>query len=154
MFVCFSRTPYRVKVTMLLPISSYSKGSDHNTAGTGQERTTIPRRHCACRTVTGRPGINVRPCGVTPSERHAELRRRGGRARPAGRDAGVAGGLALPRSDPGARGGRVQRWGRAVLGESGAARASAQPVGRGGRGLGASPSAALPAPHAVGQAHW
>lgn len=75
------------------------------------------------------------------------------RAGPAGWDAGMAVGRARPLPGPGARGPRAPRGELAALGRAGAARASAEPVGSRGRELGAPPSAALPAPHAVGQAH-
>ncbi|XP_032354958.1 4-hydroxybenzoate polyprenyltransferase, mitochondrial isoform X2 [Camelus ferus] len=68
----------------------------------------------------------------------------------------MAVGLARPLSGPGSRGRRAPRGGLAALGgarAAGAARAWAAPVCRGGGELGAPPSAALPAPHAVGQAH-
>lgn len=60
----------------------------------------------------------------------------------------------LPRPGPGARCERAPRGALAAFCRAGTAQASAQPVGRGGRELGAPPSAALLAPHAVGQAHW
>lgn len=86
-------------------------------------------------------------------ERHAGRWRRETRAGPAGWDAGMAVGRARPLPGPGARGPRAPRGELAALGRAGAARASAEPVGSRGRELGAPPSAALPAPHAVGQAH-
>ena len=49
-----------------------------------------------------------------------------------------------------ARGPRGARGELAALVREGAARASAEPVSSRGRELGAPPSAALPAPHAVG----
>lgn len=77
----------------------------------------------------------------------------GARAGVAGQDAGVAVGLAWPLAGLGARGRRPPRVGPAALGRARAARAAAESVGGGSRERGAPPAAALPAPHAVGQAH-
>lgn len=85
---------------------------------------------------------------------HAERERRGARTEPVGGDAGAAAGLALPCPGRGVRVWRPRRGGLAASSRAGAARAPAQPVGRGHSELGAPPRAALPAPHAVGQAHW
>lgn len=94
------------------------------------------------------------PRGATPPERHAERARRETRAGPAGRHAGKAARLARPLPGPRAHGWRHPHRGQAALGGAGAAVASVRPVGRGDRELRAPPSAALPAPHEIGQAHW
>ena len=70
----------------------------------------------------------------------------------AGQDAGVAMGLTRPLPGFGARGPRAPHGRLAALGGAGAGRASAEPVGGGDREFGTPPSAALPVPHAVGQA--
>ena len=88
-----------------------------------------------------------------PAWRHAALGRRGARAGPAGRSVRMAARSARTPIGPGAQRRGSGRAGSASPGPRDAVRPSSQPVGRGRGELGAPPAAALPAPHAPGQAH-
>jgi hypothetical protein len=99
------------------------------------------------------PGDDVTDAAPHPSERHAGLEHSGSRAAPAGRRTRMAAEPARLLPGPGARDRGAPSRGLAVSRPAGAARAPAEPVSRRGGELGAPPSAALPAPDAVGQAH-